>query len=340
MPGLVLAAQCSLVALACLAMAVVGIVLGAPMAAAGAGLVALGALHGFTQQVFLVASAESRSRGDALRYAWQNMTRSVLASVLGIGAALYTGSAAWILAVEVLAAAMQSASMFHRSVRRASAALGEVFRLAVRQLPGIDWRAALTMMLVAALSFLMINADRWVAADRLDVHGFGLYSFAWIVLLVAQGVQAVLNASIFPLLARTRGSGGGRAVFAICCRWSALLLGAGLLAALGAWWLLDMAISRWFLPYQQAQAVVPVLLLVAVLRVSDFWSSYLLVVGREGSLLVVNALAALASIGTWCLLVRPWAGALTLQQVSWLAAAFAVIGYVAVAGAAWRARSA
>jgi hypothetical protein len=40
------------------------------------------------------------------------------------------------------------------------------------------------------------------------------------------------------------------------------------------------------------------------------------------------------------MLVRPWAGALTLQQVSWLAAAFAVIGYVAVAGAAWRARSA
>jgi O-antigen/teichoic acid export membrane protein len=338
LPGMVLAVQCSLVALGCAALGLAPAAIGVPLAGASPAIWAVGVLHGFSQQAFIIATVESRSRGDATRYAWQNMARSSVAIVLGVAAAVYTTSAFWVLAVETAAAALQSWLMFRRSAVRAAVRLSGVFAQAIRRFREIDWKAAATMLVVGSLAFLTINADRWLAAGRLGAGDFGIYSFAWILLLVAQSMQALMNASLYPLLARTHGSRGRREAFAICLKSSTAMLVIGCVAALPSWWLLDWAVGRWFAPYQAAAGLFPLFLVIAVLRVSDFWTSYLLVVGKERQLLALNVAAAMASLVLWSVLVRPWGAVLQMQQIALLGVAFAVLGYGVVVGMAWRER--
>lgn len=337
--GMVLAAQCLLVASGSAVLWLLPAATGLRLGGADSTVLALGVLHGLCQQAFLILSVESRSRGDAMRFAWQNLWRSLLMVALGAVAAIGTTSAGWVLVVECLAAALLSVWMFRRAAALAALRVDAVLLLAMRRMGRIDWKAALAMIAVAVLTFLTLNADRWLAAARLEVVDFGVYSFAWIVLLAAQSLQALLNASLYPRLARTFGSGGRSAAFNLCFKYSTAVLVLGVAAALPAWWLLDWAVGRWFMPYEMAVGLLPVFLVVAVLRVSDFWSAYLLVVGREASLLAWNALAALAGIGWWLLFLRsPAIG--QMLRVALLAVALAVPAYAATVVLAWRERSA
>jgi O-antigen/teichoic acid export membrane protein len=335
--GVVLAAQCMLVALGSAALWLVPAI-SVPLGGASSTVLVLGVLHGFCQQAFLTLSVESRSRGDAMRFARQNLWRSLLTVAAGVAAALYMHSAALVLVVECLVAALLSVFMFRKAASLAALGLRAALVLAVRRIHYINWKAAFTMMAVAVLAFITLNADRWLAAARLDVADFAVYSFAWIVLLTAQSLQALLNASLYPRLARTFGTEGRRAAFGMCLRYSTAMLVAGIAAAVPAWWLLEWAVGRWFMPYQAAAGLLPLFLSVAVLRVADFWSSYLLVVGREKSLLVSNAVAGIAGIMWWVLCLRSSAAG-GVQDIALLAVALAVLAYGATVGMAWRHRA-
>jgi hypothetical protein len=86
-------------------------------------------------------------------------------------------------------------------------------------------------------------------------------------------------------------------------------------------------------------ALMPIFLFIAVLRVSDFWTSYLLIVGREARLLWVNAWVAAGSFGAWAILVRLWATPmLRPHDVALLAATLSTFGYGAVVAMAWKSR--
>ena len=63
-------------------------------------------------------------------------------------------------------------------------------------------RQRLILLAGSLVGFLSVNLDRWIAASVLDRFEFAQYSFAWITLLGAQSLQFLLNAGIFPLLAR------------------------------------------------------------------------------------------------------------------------------------------
>jgi O-antigen/teichoic acid export membrane protein len=337
--GIVLAAQCNLVALAC---AVVGVALaaaGLSVAGMSSALLAWGITHGFSQQLFVIATVESRSRGDALRYARENVVRSVIAVSAGVAAAIWTGSALWTLAAEAIVSVMLSWALFRRSAALASVRLTDVYALAGRHITRVDWMSALTLVVVGALSFTMVNADRWIAADRLDAHGFGAYSFAWIILAIAQSVQAVISASLYPLLARRFASHGRRAAFRVCVLSSLGMLIVGLVCIVPVWFALAWAIGHWFRVYYAATDLLPVFLIVAVLRVSDFWSSYLLVIGCEGRLLASNLIVTVVGVIAWLAWTHPWASRLQLKQVALLAVILATLSYAAAAGFAWRAKT-
>jgi O-antigen/teichoic acid export membrane protein len=189
------------------------------------------------------------------------------------------------------------------------------------------------------VAFVIVNADRWVAAERLDLAMFGHYSFAWIVLLVAQALQVMINASGYPLLARRYATAGRAGALRMSAALSGSALALGLVCAIPAWAILAYGIPRWFPGYSDTVGLVPLFLGVALLRLSDFWSSYLLIIGREARMLAVNAGVATAGIVIWAALIQPWrAATLGLRDVALLAAVMAVCGYLAVAGFAWRER--
>lgn len=339
--GLMRAAQCNLVAVACAAVCLLATLAGRPIAGIEPRLFAVGTVHGLAQQLFLIATVESRSRGDALRYSHENLLRSVAAVALGALVALTTGSAIWTLLTEALVSLALSKWLFDLSATRGAAQLRQVYGLAARGLGRVNWRSALTLLAVSGVGFVILSADRWVAADRLDLTRFAHYSFAWIVLLVAQALQVVINASAYPLLARCFASEGRAGALRVSALLSAMMLALGLVCVIPAWAMFAYGIPRWFPVYSDTVGLIPLFLGVALLRLSDFWSSYLLIIGREGRMLAVNFGVAAAGIVIWAALIQPWRPAtLGLHDVALLAVVMAVCGYLAVAGFAWRERSA
>ncbi|MBT2300805.1 hypothetical protein J7E70_10040 [Variovorax paradoxus] len=336
--GMLRAAQCNVVALGCCVVGLVGAAAGISPAGTTPTLLGVGLLHGLSHQFFLVATAESRSRGEALRFARQNLQRAVVALILSVSAALWTGSAVLALVIDALVTIALSQTFFRSVLGRSRFGMSAIYLLAVRRLRLVHWTSALTMMFTMVLGFGLFNADRWVASDRLDVIGFAHYSFAWIVLSVAQSAQAIINASVYPLLARRFAQYGRGATFGVCMRVSVSVMAAGAAALVPLYLMLDYGIHRWYPRYGDAQALIPIFLGIAVLRVSDFWSSFLLISGLEARLLKINLYAMVFSLTVWASFVRPWSNEpTTLQQVSWLAAFLTVSAYLAAAGVSWRA---
>jgi O-antigen/teichoic acid export membrane protein len=337
--GLVRAAQCHLVALACAVVVLLLAAVGIAPAGMSPALLAAGVLHGFAQQVFLVDTVESRSRGETLRFSRQNLLRAIAVFGLSVAVAAWTGSALAALVVDALASIVCAAGFFRTSLRHGTMGVRALHALAVRRLRRVAWRSALTLMVIMAVAFALLNVDRWVAAERLGAVGFAHYAFAWIVLSIAQSAQVVINASVYPLVARRYAERGREVAFGVCLRASVAILAVGTLLALPIGLLLAYAIRVWYPQYTDAVAVLPLFLAIAVLRVSDFWSSFLLIAGFESRALRLNLAAAACGALTWAAIVRPWREVqLTLEQVGALAALLTLSGYVVVASAAWRAR--
>lgn len=337
--GLILAAQCNLVALACFFVGFLAALSGLSIAGMPPMLLATGFLHGLSQQMFLIATVESRSRGQAMRFAQQNLVRALAALLLGAGVAASTGSAQMSLAIEASVSIALSVHFFYKSVLRSHLRSSAVYRLAMRRLRLVSWRSATTLLAISVVGFLLINVDRWVAAGQLGVDGFAQYSFAWIVLIVAQSLQAVINAAAYPAVARRFATYGSYSAFRICMQLSAVTLLIGALCIVPAWFAIDFGMRRWFPMYADTIAFLPLFLVVAVLRASDFWSSYLLIIGREAALLTINTVAAIVGILLWTFLMRLRQSRLEPYDVALLAVVLTILGYVAAAGFAWRART-
>lgn len=331
------AVQCNLLGIAIAAVFCLWAASGLSVAGMASQLLAIGVVHGAAQQAFLVATTESRSRGDALGYAWQQLMRAGLSLVLGTSVAVITSSPIAVVAAEAIVSAILSLIILRGSMNRVALGWLAVCRLALRRMPRLRWRSALTMMAVLLIAFATLNADRWIASRLLSPAGFAQYSFVAILLAVAQALQALINAAVFPLLARRFASFGHAVTFKICLRASATLLVLGTLASVPAGALLQYSVARWYPQYAEAIALIPLLLVVGVLRASDFWSSYLLVAGYERRLLALNGATIVCATLVWLAWTTPWKDAPTsLWDIGLLAALLSLFGNIAMASAAWR----
>src|SRR3569832_814609 len=99
-------------------------------------LVALGIVHGLSQQLFVLASVESRSRGEPLRFAAQSLVRAVIVVVAGLAAARVTGGAPWVVVAELAVSLALSHVMLQRTRAPRRAA---VLRIAIDTWRRIDW---------------------------------------------------------------------------------------------------------------------------------------------------------------------------------------------------------
>ena len=202
------------------------------------------------------------------------------------------------------------------------------------------WSSALALLIVATISFAVLNADRWVAAESFKPERFSQYAFAWTLLTIAQSMQVVINASAFPILARTFATSGVTPTYRLCMTMSCALLICAIVLAFPVWVLCKFGISRWFPAYGASIILVPLFIAVAVLRIADFWSSFMVIIGYETKLIVVNLIADDSqhlAFGRYA--VKPWVAAgFDLWQIGLLAALLSACNYFLVMAAAWRAR--
>lgn len=336
---LMLAAQCNLVALfSALIVSIISVAIPSFTAVAPAMLV-LGIVHGFSQQTFLTATVESRSCGDSLRYARDNIIRAVSVLVFGCTLAWLTRSACAALIAEALLSIILASLLFRESVVRTGMRVFQIYTCAYRQLRNVKWNSVLVLFSIGVIGFAVANVDRWVAVETFDHRLFGVYSFAWIVLMISQSAQTIMNASAYPLLARRFAIGGRKGAFRVCVILSFGVLITVTMGMVPGWFFLDWAVHRWFREYSMATAILPLFFVVALIRISDFWSSYLVIVGQERQLLKINVGIVFVGSAVWVIVSRPWLGALSLQDVAFLAVIYAVLSYLATAILAWHSRA-
>jgi O-antigen/teichoic acid export membrane protein len=334
--GVVLMAQCILVSLLLGTIGGLAALAGLSVAGLTPTLVAIGALHGLSQQVFLIVTVESRSRGHPLRFASQMMVRSASVVTVGLLAAVAFESAAAAIIAEALVSLALAQFSLGAVFRRASISALSAYRVGFRRMRSVHWRSALAFLSVSMMAFVMLYVDRWIAAEVLNPRLFALYAFAWTVLMVAQSLQMIVNASVYPLIARRFASHGAGTAFNISLRMSVLALVAGSVLAVPVWWLFDLCVRRWLSAYAPAGELIALFVAVAILRVSDFWTSFLMIVGLEARLLALNISVAAGASVIWILWAQPWQVAqLTPWDIGLFAALLTFGGYFANAAAAW-----
>lgn len=335
--GAVLLMQTTIVACACALAAVLIAALGVSVAGLPSSLLALSVVYGFGQQWFLAVTLESRSRGQTMRYASQNLVRSLALFCTGISAALLTASTYWVLAVETVVSLMLTASIFRRILMDVVLPLTEMAAVAWRRMHMIAWRSALALLLSGILGFILINVDRWLAAELFDAKAFAQYAFVGTVLMIAQSLQALVNAWAFPMLARRHADRGPHFAFRLCVQLSGVTFGLGALAILPLWWVLDLAIRLWYPSYTESLVLLPLFLVLGTFRVADFWSSFLVISGHEMLFIKLQLTIGLLGAVLWAPLVLPLSPAGTpLVQVGGLALFLGIAIYVVAATASWK----
>ena len=294
--------QSVLVATACAALCLIVSAFASGLAGLTSVALAAGVLHGLSQQLFLLVTVESRSRGEAVRYAVQNFWRGTLILLACLALAVAGASPVQVLLAEAALSLALSAATLVTAVGRSGLSLWAATQLALHRLGQTRWGTAATLLLVSITGFFHLNIDRWFAAEWLSVERFALYAFAAVVLTVAGAAQSMVNASVYPMLARRFALHGARLTFRRAGALSlATLVGAGVLA-LPAHWLMGWAIDAWYAPYREALGLLGVFIAVAVLRVADYWSSFLMICGRERVLLGVNLGVLLMGVAAWAML--------------------------------------
>ena len=338
--GLVRALQCNLVAIAICLVALIFVGSGFIPTDMSFAITASAILHGLAHQCLLVSTTESRSRGDVLRFAQQSLQRSSTALVLSVYVAYLTGSAVLSILVEAMVALALSIVFFRQAILNSHThfRVRTLAIVAVRRIRMVSTSSAITLTILMIVNFMSVNADRWMAAALLDVGTFAQYGFAWIVLSLAQAAQLLISAALYPMVARRFAQFGQASAFRLCLISSISLLGAGSLLVLLLAQVLRYFIELWYPQYIPALVLIPWFLGIAVLRMSDFWSGFLLVGGHESHLLRINLAATILALVIWVVIVRPWEGGLiTLADVGLAPVLLAVLSYGVVVIASWRA---
>ncbi|HLJ71598.1 MAG TPA: hypothetical protein VKU03_09790 [Roseiarcus sp.] len=302
--------------------------------------IAVGLFYAWTQLCFQIATTEARSRLEMTRYSADIALRAVATMGAGIVAILAGRHARVIVLAEAVVTLILFLWVGAGILARIEIAAAALLAKAARRLKLAAWRAAVVLMLGSLLSFLTGAVDRWLAAAFLDLQQFGYYAFAWTSIAAAQSFQFLINASLFPLIGRRYWAKSAQDAFRLTAALSLGLAGCGAVAAAMVAPFAGLAVARWFPHQAGAVALIAPLLIAAVLRVADFWSSFLLVVRREALLLklqiVTLGLAGLVFAAAILASGRPP----TAQSLAWLAVGLAAGNFALCGAAAWAHRGA
>jgi len=323
--------QCVVVAFACVVCAWSVPVSGFEMIGLSSTGIFISLLHGLSQQMFVLATVESRSRAEPLRFSLQNVYRAVLVFSVAGGVAHYSRSASMTLLVEAVFSLAAAGWIISNSLMRTRLGLLAMFQLAFKRFNLIPWSSAFSFLGVMLVSFMLLNVDRWLAASTLSSQDFANYAFAWIILTAAQSVQVIINSSVYPYLARLYARRGVVASFGFVFRLGLSLFAVGLLFTWPVCFFADAVINTWFHRYKPSVELIPLFMGASLLRVTDFWSSYLMIIGKEALLLKVNVIAALGGLILWWVCVTVAMDSFTgFLEVACLAFSLSLVKYVLV----------
>lgn len=264
----------------------------------------VGLVHGLSQQLFTVITLDSRSRSDPIVYANQNILRSIAILFSGPLVVILSGGSEEILYLEIIITAIISLIILLKNNNSKKLILRDITIIALRRLPFVPWNSAIILLLSGVVNFASINIDRWIAAQGLEVASFAEYAFASTILLVGQSAQSIINASVFPALSRNYALNGKFSAFSMACKLSFGIFIIGILVSYISLEILYLIMQQYFIKYININIILPFITTAAVFRLSDFWTSYLIIIGNEKKLLFYSIFNILISLILWLLIIN------------------------------------
>lgn len=281
--------------------------------------------HGWCQQIYLLAVTDIRCRLEMKRYSYELLIRTVLALAVATLVAYFGGGVFGIVLAEVIINVLLTFKLIKDLIKSTALSVPVFFKISTKGFNKEEWKVSFVLLAGTLAIFFSTSVDRWIAADQLIISEFGSYSFAWISVSIALSVQALLNAGLFPLIAHKRSAVSDQAALRMSAFVSIGLLVIGLAGAYLANVVARWGIPIWYPKYNLALPLLPILLAAAAFRVSNFWSSYLVIAHKHNEMLVTQiALIALLTLGTWLMKDR--------IDTSHLAYAFAWLNLLLAAG--------
>ncbi len=255
--------------------------------------------HGFSQQLFLIATMESKSFEQNKRYSYQNLSRSIIVVIfVSIMCASYS-SAKFVILSEFFINTLTSLAIMYVFLSKDKLGLLGISIIALKKIKDIDFNASFALMLVSITGYLCANIDRWYGVLYLDSKSFSYYSFAGIILISAYSVQAVINSFFYTVLVRAYAEKGKLEAFRYVFRLSSALLLLGIVISFPAYWITQLIINNLWMQYAESIRILPYLFIISAMAVSDFYTSYLIVVREEVKLLILKLTVTLVGFFFW-----------------------------------------
>lgn len=258
--------------------------------------------HGWCQQIYLLAVTDIRCRLEMRRYSFELLIRTIVALAGATLVAYLGGGVLGIVAVEAIINLMLTLKLIQDLIKSTKLSVPVFFKISMKGFKKEEWKVSFILLIGTLLIFISTSVDRWLAADHLTIVEFGSYSFAWISVSIALSVQALLNAGLFPLIAHKRTAVSNAAALRMSAFISIGLLALGLLGSYFVNLIALWAIPIWYVKYTLALPLLPILLAAAAFRVSNFWSSYLIIAHKQNAMLVTQiVMISTLALSIWLL---------------------------------------
>lgn len=264
-----------------------------------ASLILLGIIHGVCQQAFLIQTMESRSSGDPIRFALQNIVRSSGIMLFSIPILVKFDTAFSVLITECIVTSVLVIAISRQSNSRLGVGQRQAMYLAIKSFKYIDWRSVSTLLMLSLVVTFSISIDRWLASFVLSKVEFAQYSFASIIMTAAFAVQALVSASVFPMIATKFAVHGTLHAYKLSRLTSLGVLSVFFVATIPALFFANATINTFYPKYKAAIEIVPIFIFSAAFRVSDFWTSFLIISGKERTSLIINVIGVILGFGVW-----------------------------------------
>ena len=285
-------------------------------------LTMVGVVHGFSQQIFLIFTTETRSARQTMLYSAQILLRAFLIISIVVPVAFITGSAVLALLAEVVVTLIVSFVILRQILAKYRLSPRMALSSSVPMARKVNWPSMGYLVLMTLVVAASSSVDRWIAVNYLVTSDFAQYAFAIIIITVASSTQAMVNAALFPAIA-SRYTYSPRAAFRMAAKTSFGMLGLAVAICLPSVPILAWLVERFYPAYSEAIPLFLPITLAGVFRFADFWTSYLIVADRERRAVVINLIATLAPLALWLAFSTP-----TPLNIAYLALSVSAVAFL------------
>ena len=292
--------------------------------------------HGLAQQLFTVTTVDSRSRNLPVQFAKENLERAVILVIAAPLVISLGGTSMAILLLEGIVTAALAAHQMASKFSRTEFSFLSTTIVGYRALTKVRWRTAITLLAVSSLGFFVLNVDRWVGAHWLSANQFANYAFAWTLLSIAQSIQTIINASFYPILSQKYAVNGRRESFVYTLKVASTTLIISAFFSLIFYYFCGILIDKFYPKYSDSKELLKYFFIIISFRISDFWSSFLIVTRQDRRLLLIMLSVTLSTITIWAKIKDFNFQILNIKDVGELALFITVSNYLISALFAWK----